>query len=271
MRKLLRANLMRLKMDKVFWIGLAFMALLGVYAVCDARTSQPPMESQLLSFIPFVCLAASAFTALFVGTEYADGVLRNKLIVGRTRREVYLSNYVTCAAANLMFSLAYIVCYLALAIPLLGPRETSLSVLVTAVLLSALVIAVWTALCTLIAMLWANRAYAVTACILLTLVLFFSGSYLESRLDEPEFYTNYISFVNGTPVMGDQVPNPAYLQEDERKVYEFLLDVTPGGQIMELLDEMRVRNPILAVASDCAILLAATFCGLVCFKRKDLK
>lgn len=271
MRKLFRANFMRLKKDKVFWIGLAFMAALGLYAAWDARTSQPPMEAELLSYIPFVCIAASAFTALFLGTDYADGAIRNKLIVGGTRRAVYLTNYVTCTVANLMFSLAYIVCYLTLAIPLLGPRVTALSVLASAILMSALVLAVWTALCTLIAMLWANRAYAVTACILLILVLFFSGTYIESRLDEPEFYTNYISFVNGTPVMGDQEPNPAYLNEDERKIYEFLLDVTPGGQIMELLDEMKVGNPLLSVASDCTILLAATACGLVCFKRKDLK
>lgn len=270
MRKLLRVNFLRLKKDKIFWLGLAAMAALGLYASWESRIGQPPVESSLFAHVPFTCIAAAIFTALFVGTDYADGTIRNKLIVGGTRHAAYLTNYAACVVASELFSLAYTVCYLALAIPLLAPRTTSMSVLVAHILLGVLLIAVWAALCTLVAMLWANRAYAVTACILLSLALILSGTSLESRLNEPEFLTDYLLFVDGEPVLSDPEPNPRYLTGTKRKVYQLLRDATPGGQVTEVI-ELEADNPILSAASDCVILLAVTACGLMLFKRKDLK
>lgn len=270
MRKLLRVNFLRLKKDKVFWLGLAVMAALGLYASWESRIGQPPVESSLFAHVPFTCIAVAVFTALFVGTDYADGTIRNKLIVGGTRHAAYLTNYAVCVVASELFSLAYTVCYLALAIPLLAPRTTSMSVLVTHILLGVLLIAVWAALCTLVTMLCANRAYSATACILLTFMLIFSGTHLDSKLSEPEMLTNYLMFVDGKPVLSDPEPNPQYLTGTRRAVYQFLLDATPGGQVVELL-ETKAENPPLSAASDCVILLAVTACGLMLFKRKDLK
>ena len=59
------------------------------------------------------------FSCLFLSVEYAEGTIRNKLTVGHTRREVYLSSFLTVFAACVCMALAWLVGSLA-GVPLLG-------------------------------------------------------------------------------------------------------------------------------------------------------
>ena len=104
MAKLLRANLSRLWKSRIFYVGLIFMLLLNVFLVLDGwnsgRQGYPePLEDMLFQnciIIGFVC---AVVVGMFLGTEYSDGTIRNKIAVGHTRASIYLANLIVCAAA----------------------------------------------------------------------------------------------------------------------------------------------------------------------------
>ena len=81
MTNLIHAHFARLWRSPVFWLGTAVSAVAGVCL----RFAQ----SAGLAIFPPLCCAV--VFSLFFGTEHADGAIRNKLIAGRGRTEIYLS------------------------------------------------------------------------------------------------------------------------------------------------------------------------------------
>ena len=41
----------------------------------------------------FIGIVMAVFCSLFIGTEYSEGTIRNKIIIGQKRGAVYLSNF----------------------------------------------------------------------------------------------------------------------------------------------------------------------------------
>ena len=64
--------------------------------------------------------------------------------------------------------------------------------------------------------------------------------------------------------------NPNYLSGTKRRMYEFFNDFTPGGQVFKLAN-MNAERPALLGLYDGVILFAVTGCGVLIFRRKDLK
>lgn len=276
MRKLLMANYSRLWRDKVFQIMMALMLLAGavlpVIHYMDNKNNDNSwtLDSSLFSYGLLAPILLSVFTAFFIGTEYSDGTMRNKLIVGHHRRYIYLANLIVSITVGLLFDLAFILSHTCIGIPLLGGYKTEPdSILLYAGLNMALMV-VFAAIYTLIAMLCRNKAYTVAGCILLVFALLFLGVRIISALNEPEYYDGYSYTENGVTIEEEEMENPNYLSGTKRKVYEFLQDFTPGSQAIKV-SNMNADRPLRLVLYDCIILVAATGGGIVIFGRKDLK
>lgn len=155
-------------------------------------------------------------------------------------------------------------------IPVLGVGETKLTAIFLNMGLSVGLGVAFSAIFILIAMLWQNKAYAVAGCILVTFFLLFMGIHIVSSLNEPEYYSAYSYTENGITVQEDESKNPNYLSGTKRKVYEFLNDFTPGGQLFQI-GNMKVEKPLRLGLYDGIIIIAATGCGMFIFSRKDLK
>ena len=138
------------------------------------------------------------------------------------------------------------------------------------VILAPILASVVTALFTLIAMLCQNKAHTTAGCILLTFALLFAGVYISSTLEEPEYLAAYSYTENGVTVEEPEQKNPYYISGVKRQVYECLLDLTPGGQVIQI-GEMGAKKPVMLAVYDGLILLLVTGFGLVLFRREDLK
>ena len=138
------------------------------------------------------------------------------------------------------------------------------------VILAPILSSVFTALFTLIAMLCQNKAHTTAGCILLTFALLFAGVYISSTLEEPEYLAEYSYTENGVTVEEPEQKNPYYISGVKRQVYECLLDLTPGGQVIQI-GEMGAKKPVMLAVYDGLILLLVTGFGLVLFRREDLK
>lgn len=276
MRRLLRANFSRLWRDKVFLIITALMLIAGtalpVIHFIDNQNngSSWTLDSSFFSYGLFVPVLLSLWTAFFIGSEYSDGTMRNKIIAGHRRSNIYLANLITGIVVGMLFDIAYIAPHICIGMPLLGAFENDLSTMILYAGLNAALMTAFAALFTLIAMLCQSKAYTVAGCILLTFVLLFAGVRIISALNEPEYYEAYSYTENGVTVEEDETKNPNYLSGAKREIFEFLKDFTPGGQAIQL-SNMKTEKPRQLALYDCMILVAAAGCGMIIFKRKDLK
>lgn len=277
MNKLLSAGFVRLKKDKFFWIGVAAMFIIGLFIPLETYRNMVrfdynvPPEDGLFSFAPFIGVLCAAFCSLFLGTEYSDGTIRNKLIVGHRRTDIYLSGLIVVTSAVLIMCLAFIIPALVLGLALQGNFELELKYVALMLLTGLLLSIVFSSVCVMVSMLNQNKAVVAVACLIGFFILLFAGAYINSRLLEPPVYDNY-AFMDesGNIQLAESEPNPSYLEEPARGVYEFFLDLLPTGQALQLASLTAERLPRMALCS-LGLILLTTGLGLCFFRKKDIK
>lgn len=272
MSKLLRANFARLKKDRAFWIGMAFMFAAGIFGVFMKLINDPAATAdQLVLIFPvFIGIVSAAFCSLYIGTEYSDGTIRNKLIVGHTRKAVYLSNFITCSAAGIVMCLSYIAAVAALGIPLLGLAVGNMGAVAVLILVAFMMVIVCTALFMLLCMLNQNKATAAVVCILMIVALLVMASMINSWLEEPQFYDSCMITDSLGNTSTEKVANPHFLTGTKREVVQFFLDFLPTGQAIELSSQSTPhlwQMPLYSLG----ITLVSTGFGVLRFRKKDLK
>lgn len=276
MRKLLRANFSRLMKDKLFGILMAAELFLGglfpIFHYMDNLDEKAGWTQDSTFFIMaiFVPMMISVVTSLFIGTEYSDGTMRNKLIVGHGRSRIYAANLITNIETAFMLMFAFMVTHICVGTPLLGWFEADAKKIIAYVLVSLMMTAACTSIFTLIAMLCSNKAYSVAGCILLIFLLLFMGIRITSALNEPEYYSAYSYTENGVTVAEDEERNPNYLSGTKREVFEFLNEFLPGGQMLKM-STMKVDHLGRSAVYDGIIFVVTTGSGLLIFRKKDLK
>lgn len=284
MRNLLSANLARLRKDLLFRLSIAVMAGYAVIMLISwYRTNQIILQSDrpdmamgmdqfLFSFAGLIGILLAAFTGLFLGTEYSDGVLRSKLTVGHSRSAVYLSSFTAAVIASFLMCLTYIAVMLAVGVPVYGSVTTEPLVLLRRLTEVLAMCLSYCALFTLVAMNWGGKALPAVACVLGVLALMWATSSMLNHLIEPEFYTAMVF----DEALQDWVesglrPNPNYVGGPLRVIFRFFCDVLPTGQGMQLTGTRAAdRSPLLALYS-LTVAAVSTGFGLLLFRRKDLK
>lgn len=272
MTNLLRANFSRLKREGVFWVcvltvlacSIGFMVL---WCLENAeRGALTDLDEFYFRFSAAMGFFYAMFTCLFLSVEYGEGTIRNKLAVGHTRREVYLSNFITVFAASLCMAAAWLVGGLA-GVPFLGfltigPVGTTLCFAIIIGFTAA-----FSAIYTFIGMLNDRRSVTVITIAVWLILFLISGSF-ESALHEPEF-TTALMMTDGTQILNTE-PNPYYISGIQRTIYEFVVDFLPTGQSSSL-QNINIGHPVRMLLSSLGITAAFTLGGLRLFERKDLK
>lgn len=280
MSKLLRADFARLWKGKIFYIGIAYALCVGILSshteyreMVSTPGYYPHADNILFGNSPFMPIAAAVFIGLFVGTEYSDGTIRNKLIIGHSRTAVYLSNLIVCLTALFIIHLTAIAAVVAVGFPLVGNVEAPIPSLFLLGGLSMATVAALTALFLLISMLVHSKANASVTAILLSIVLVVAAMSIHSRLQEPEYYDTYVySYTDGADESEytEQEKNPDYLSGTKRRVYEFLDDFLPSCQMLQIAGQAPT-SPVRLPLYSLLIFAATTGCGCFFFRRKNLK
>ena len=270
MTNLLSANLFRLRKSILFRVTLLLCAAAGAWQPLQTYLEYQrtfPLDAVFFVYAMLIGMVLSVFLSLFFGAEYSDGTIRNKLAAGHTRVSVYLANLITAVFTALTFCGAYILCTLAVGVPLLGgPKAPGL--LLTSLFLSLLMAAVWCAIFTVLIMNCSRKAISAVCCMLLFLAIFGTALTVYQVLEAPELYPS-LQLVDGEMV-SEMVHNPRYLQPDERKIYELLLDLDPVGQAVQFTDGT-VTRPVQMALCSLGVFAVTTAAGIVLFRRKDLK
>lgn len=273
MGKLLSANFIRMRKDKFFWIGTIFMLAAGIFIpvmrYMDMQRSQyiVTLDSGFFVGSILIGIVSAVFCSLFIGTEYNDGTIRNKVVVGHTRISVYMANFITVAVASVVMCVVHFIAYLCVGIPLLGFFEMEIKTALLLALAVFMLAIAFSSIFTLISMLNQNKAITAVICILIAFLLLLIGAQLNKSLNEPE--TNMGMAMTESGMETQALPNPKYLDEDARKVVQFFYDLLPGGQAIQCTSGEVVNLSLLPVYSLFIIILTSGV-GLCLFKRKEL-
>ena len=276
MRKLLHADFARLWKDRGFRTILLVTLGLVIASVVPApwnsmsyaseKTYVDDVMFQLIPYLPFLC---TLLTSLFLGPEFEENTIRNKLIVGHSRAAVFFSAYLTVMAACLLILAAMLggagvtgwLCY----------RDFQMAgeQLAYLILCCILCTMVFSAIC--VAFLMNVPRKPAIFLTLLFLAMLYSTSYFGARLNEAEMvYDGVTITMEGGVEFGDLIPNPAYVSGTTRKIFELLYDLLPTGQTIQLnngeFDRCLRWAPLSAV-----VLVVSTVAGFLPFRKRDLR
>ena len=266
MRKLLRTDLFCLRRNRVLWLCMAAAFVISALFLLRLSTDNENMrtlDAAFLQLLPFLSILHAAFIGLFLGIEYQDGTMRNKLVVGHSRRAVY-GAVIGCFAILLAWTASVVIGVIKFGW-FAAPAGTLLLCAAAILLLTMAEAAILTLLCLLVT----NRAVSGVAAILLAFALLLLGSSFYNALCEPETTSAAVMTANGFEI-GEPEPNPYYISGTLRTVYQFAVDALPSGQAI-LLANQELTHPVVSLCASVGITLLASAIGMAVFKRKDLK
>ncbi|MDE6031025.1 MAG: ABC transporter permease [Oscillospiraceae bacterium] len=293
MINLLSAGFTRLFKRKTFYVCVTVMVLYGAVGIFDAFSNDAAanLDEIFFEYCALIPVLMAVFCAMFIGTEYSDGTMRNKIITGHKRIVIYMSNFIICAAAGLMMCAAYIIVCLGLGIPMLGLFAGDIGVILVRVGCSLALLLSLTGIFALISLTVRSKAASAVICIILAFVTLIAGVTLYSLLQEPEYWQIYTYEGNYVEIDGDfqtaqfdddgneidisselkteDVLNPFYVGGIKRQIYRFIVDFTPGGQAI-LIIANEVSDPLLLAGYSVLIAVATTAAGLIIFNKKNL-
>lgn len=263
MGNLLSSNLFHLRRSKAFWAALLFMAGYGLVEAVGLWRQGGNLSGGLFAGLAYQGIALAVFCGLYLGTEYSDGTVRNKVSAGYRRGRIYGAYLLACLLGGLGIFAAYLLAYLAAGLPLLGWEPMAWGQVLWGLLGGGLLTLTCVSLYTCLACLIQTKATVAAAVILLAFALFFGGMYVYTCLDEPAFSAG----------QAGELPNPKYLRGTQRQVYEVVYDLLPQGQAMQILtggaDTPRERGAQTAAAL--AVAAVTSGLGAAGFGRKNLK
>ena len=273
MVNLLSANLLRLRKSKIFWGLLLLMFGLGLIFTLHRVQDQARWGARfyltvdLFTYALFLGFGMAAFIPLFLGAEYSDGAIRNKIIAGRSRLSIYLAHLVTSIAVSIAAAGAYVLPVLAIGAFVFEPPDMGAGEFLLLVLGTLALLAAYCALYTLVAMNCGRKSAAAVGCLLGMFALYMIAGNVEIPLMHPEYLFTEITDT-GEIIHGD--PNPRYVGGMARKVLETLHDLLPTGQSLQYM-RVDVANPARLPLYSLIDVAAFTAIGAALFRRKDLK
>lgn len=278
MRNLLAADFARLRRDKSLWLICVLYGLFSLVLSISGSASAAHMtargyvvyaEEYFYAALLGLGVLSGVFTSIFLGTEYTDGTLRNKLIAGRGRAAVYLSGFAASFAAGLLILLFWLAGAAVFVILSDVPFENGFGAVALDIFALVGSMAAFAAVYALIGRLCSGR----TSALIVSLAVFFAfmliTSGLYDRLTELEF-TGGMMMSEGQFIEVPSAPNPLYLSGFARTRCEIAMEAVPFG-LHILLNNADSIHPLRQILISLVLTLLVNLVGLSIFKKKDIK
>ncbi len=248
MYKLLNASFFRLKKNKIFYFIIVVSIVMALFVLYSRYTDElkdiqygfpltdlKTTDRLLIDNLVIIGFLMSLFTSLFVGTEYSDGVIRNKLIAGHSRISVYIANFIMSVVVGIIVEVIYLLIVASIGIPMFGGIQIPISDFLYVLLDSFMIIVFYAGIFTFISLICSNITTSTVICLLLTLAMM-------------------IMAILQTP--GDEI-----------------LNIFPTGQVIQIswLSYKEEANIQLLWVYSLGITFVINTIGIYLFNRKELK
>lgn len=235
MSKLLRAEFACMWKNRTFWLCMASVAgMTGLLAMIESVGSSP--EYVIFEGYTYVSMMFFIFAGMYIGTEYSDSTIRNKIIAGHSRLSIYFANLIVCAVASMIMYLFSILVIAACAAAMQWKFIIPADKMLPAMLCSFVSIIAYTAMFTLVCMLMCSRSVSLVISIFIFIILSAGGIKINMALCEEEYgYVEDVDYMDESTEWKTE-KNPDYVGGAKRRVYVFLNNFLPTCQMMQLED-----------------------------------
>ncbi len=274
MNRLIHAGIFRLKKDKIYIGALTVVSLFTIFIYgiqyykmmqADVKYSFDPF---IFNFLIIIGIITAIFIPSFVGTEYSDGTIRNKLIVGVPRSGIYLSNLMTCILAQIVIVVVSYIVGISLGIALFGAPEMSSTNMFALAIDGVFLSLAYVSIFYMISMVSSSKSTSAVMCILIAFGIFFVSISIFSKLSESQFIEQTVS--RNSETILEIVKNPYYLSGVKREIYTSILDLLPSGQAMRIVNQS-IHNHGRMVLYSIVVIVVTSIIGITLFSRKDIK
>ena len=238
MYKLLNAGFSRLKKSKVFW-GMVIINFGIAYYCLYSTIYDDNVYASLIFNIMILKLFIGIFVSLFVGLEYDNGTIKNKVIVGHSRINIYMSNFIISTVAGFFIWLSYMLTVLFFRF-MLGVIWLPLDQILILALHSLFIIMGYSAVFNLISMICSNITMSTITCIFLAIGMFVGGPYLYEKSTAEAYYELQHTDLNGN-IQYEKKENPNYSGEKIKQACKLIVNLIPSGQITQMSQHRTVQ------------------------------
>ena len=150
MKNLLNACFARIFKSKIFYIGLISSLSLSVIISFFVNSSSGNISTVVTLTLMILPMIIAAFVGLCIDPEFSHGTIRNKLIVGHKREQIYLAFLISLSAVSLIYYAVYLLGAFTVGLGILGIKGLSLKATITVIVLMAILYITSTAISLLI-------------------------------------------------------------------------------------------------------------------------
>ncbi|MCD7744799.1 MAG: ABC transporter permease [Lachnospiraceae bacterium] len=250
MRNLIHAEFYRYKRNGLIWLllGAAFLSgvIFGLSVIINGTFDD-------MFIIPLSVILA-VFLSLEVGQEYNDGTIRNKIVAGHGRGEIYISKFVMAVVTSLIMTTVYLVPSVILSAFVLWNNLQMTSFL--CILFGFYILNfVWAVVFTFVSLLISKREVSAIVNFTLVIVVMLAAYQIEAMLGQPETYQNYeyIS-IEMTPEEVSQVKDGSFtgsysIQTDDDDTITYYKEVVSDTDVEASKNPRYVEQPWRSVLS----------------------
>ena len=258
MIRILRADFIRLRKSFAFWLSLIGMIVLAagfMFIQATAMDYSVPLNRVIFLPMSMYGIAMAAFVSVFVGTDFSDGFIRNKLLSAKSRSSLVISQV-------FVSSVGCFVVYVVVTAFSAGVGQFFFeNNVVLAVFLKFFVIGAGMSIATgcmfsIITVICGNKIQAVVVCMGLAFMMLFLCLHTNEMLVQTEYK--------------DGVRNSHYVGGIRREICSILHDVNPCGQAAQL-SAWEVWHPVRTLIINLVVIAAFSGLGCTLFRRKDVK
>lgn len=279
MSKLISANFSRLIRNKFFWIGLALIVGIAAFIAIDFVQAHPMCRETIshetkevcFKYTPVIAAIVALFAGLFVGEEYSNKTIRNKIASGYSKKEIYRANWLVCTVVGGLF---YLVFFLMIALPIAPWKElvkyhtNVVAEFMRSALVNMFAILSLVSVVVFVAMFVKNRIIGVVATLGCVLLLFLASELMFEGIRTQPFKT-VLNEENG---MAMELVNPEYKGGIVRGMIQTVMDVQPFGQILQVNMGRAVDIKAIVLPIYSGIMIALFyFGGAYLFGKRDLE
>lgn len=290
MINLIRGELYRYRHKCFFWITLAVAMLSGIVFGFSVTGFSAAGFSDRGTFDDMFLVPAAVvlciFISLTIGREYSDGVIRNKLIQGKSRLQIYGAKVSVSIGISLVLSMLFLIGFSMVALKQVLPYLSG-DILFRAGLAFLLMNGVWATLFTIISISIPHKEIGSILNIALIIVIMFGCYQLESILGQPEFIESYsyesvkmtpeevsqikdgtfegsyswdtdengiLTYYKNVESPDEKIPNSRYVSGGLRIGIELIDNILPHGQINQYVSYLQnclySEDPTMIEAND---------------------
>ena len=275
MRKLLAASFSRLWKEKIFWFVFLIMS---IGSVCfnwigynEINNPQIYVGDMIFCMLPMSGFVFALFISMRLGTEFEEHTIRNKLVVGYNRTQIYFAEYITCMVASIILLGIMLLFATVFGLLLSLEFQSGWMEIVFLLFCCVLIASVFSAMFVGISMNVGAKATSLVVSIVFLFAILLLASFCINALAEgPMVYSTVVITAENGVEFGDLIENPAYIDGTQRTVYELIADILPTGQTIQMNNlefERAVRWPVFSLI----MLVIATVAGYLPFRKRDIR